>query len=146
MKLLDLATERKDLRDARDRLQIELDDPILDLTQFFGAALSACVIDEIEEYLPKTRRDRSHLGIAEPCWNLISCDLNTFADQLAREINVGSVLEIYIDHGEPEIGDRSHLLQSRQAGHGDLDRISHVTLDLFRREALSLGEDLYQRR
>ena len=68
----------------------------------------------------------------------------TFADDLAGEVNVDVVLEIDIDDGETEVGDRTDLFDPGKPVHRHLHREGDVLLDLLGSEALGDGEDLYE--
>ena len=131
--------------DAFDRLERIFDHPVGDLAQFDQRA-RARFIDEAEIHDDaKAGGDGAHFRRAESCRDGVGGLAEAFADHLTGEIDVRAVLEIDIDHGEPEIGGGAHLPDLWQAGHGGLDREGDITLNLFGREAFGLGEDLNER-
>ena len=139
------AAEREHFSDAFDRLERIFDHPVGDLAQFDQRA-RARLIDEAEIHDDaKASGDWAHFRRAETCRDRVGGFAETLADHLTGEINIRAVLEIDIDHGEPEIGGRAHLPDLWQAGHGGLDGEGDITLDLLRREALGFGENLNER-
>ena len=86
--------------------------------------------------------DRAHLGLAVARGDLALRGAEALADELARPVDVGAVLE---DHGhdrQAELRDRADLLDPRQPAHGGLDREGDEALDLLGGEAGAVGQDL----
>ena len=54
------------------------------------------------------------------------------------------LFEVDVDDGQTKIGDRTNLLDVRQAQHRRLYGIRDERLHLFRRKSLGHGEDLHE--
>ena len=135
---LGIAANRVDLRHAGHVAQLRLDDPVLNLAQvggrvghairFLGAVLG---LDRPQVNLaqaggdwPQRRRDAGRQFFPRL--------LDAFIDQLAREVDVGAVLE---DHGhlrQSIARQGTGLLQVGQARHHGFNRVGHPLLGLQR--------------
>ena len=146
LELLDLTADGKNFGNALYRLQVELDDPVLDLPQLGIAVLSAGVLQHVEQNLAESCSDGAHHRLAKAVGNSLPGHLQPFPHQLAGEVNIGAVLEVDIDHRQAEVGDRPHMIQLRQAIHGAFDGVGDVFLHLLRRQAFGFHKDLHQRR
>ena len=146
VELFDLATERQHLRHPRHRLQVEFDQPVLDLAHLLRAALAGGVFHNIEEDLAQPCGNGPHLWFPKPFGDLFARQLQPFVDQLAGEVNVGAVLKVDIDHRQAEVRYGTDLLEIGQAVHGHLDGVGDVLFDFFWCQALGFGEHLHQRR
>ena len=138
------AADPEDLGDAGHGLEVELDQPVLDRAQLLERVRSGGVLEVVEEDQTHSGRDRPHLRIAEALGDLLARLLQALADELASEVDVDVILEVDVDHGEAEVGDRADVVDAGQPGHGDLDREGDVLLDLLGRQALGHREDLHQ--
>ena len=142
--LLFEAAKREHFGDARNGLQLILDDPVLDLAHFDEIPRPAGVIQSEVENDAQARRYGSHLWVTKPVRNVAARLSETFTDDLAGKIDVRPIFEIDVDHGQAEIRDRAHALEFREAGHGRLNRIGDIAFDLLRGEAFGFGKDLDQ--
>ena len=78
-----------------------------------------------------------------PDGQLILHLLDALVDELAREIDVGAVLEHDRDLAQPVARERARIGELRQAAHRGLDRKRDALLDLERRIARRAGVDLH---
>ena len=69
--------------------------------------------------------------------------LQALVDELAREVDVGAVLEDDRHLGEPVARERARVLEARQPAHRGLDRERDALLDFERRVARRRGVDLH---
>ena len=69
--------------------------------------------------------------------------LQSLANELARAINVGALLENERDLRQAELGERPQLDHSGNAGHLHFERKGDELFDFLRGEALDLGVDLH---
>jgi hypothetical protein len=149
LELLGIAADGVDLGHARHVAQLRLDDPVLDLAQVgrrvglaVGPLRALFRLHGPEVDLAQAGGDRPHHR-RDPLGHLLARRLDALVDELAREVDVGAVLE---DHGhlrQPVARQRARLLQARQAGHHGLDRVGHALLGLQRRVAGRGGVDLH---
>ena len=140
--LLHVPTDAEHLRHAGDRLEMELDDPVLDRAQLLQRIPAGRVVKVIEQHEAHAGGDRPHPGLAEALRNLLPRLLQPLVDELAREVDVQLVLEIDVDDRQAEVGHRSDRLDARQAVHRRLHRVGDEFLDLLGREPLGDREDL----
>ena len=137
--LLHQSAEAVDVGHARHPAQDWPHDPILKGAQLHGVppgALERVLVD-----LAEPSRDGSHLDV-HARRQLFACLLESFKDQLAREVVVYVVLEHHGRDRKAELRERPDLGESRQTAHAHLDGVSHELLHLDRRHARGLGEDL----
>ncbi len=129
MKLLRVAACRIDFHHAGRLSQLRPHDPVLHRPQIHGVVFGAVgrrhrVHEDLAQpgrYGPHDQRDarrhrRLHLDQA-------------FADELAREIDVGAILEHGGDLGKPVSRDRSRMVESRNPDQRIFDKVSNT---LFR--------------
>jgi hypothetical protein len=97
--LLLVAADRVDLGHARHRAHLRLDDPVLDLAQVHRVvwravrlARAGLRLDGPQEDLAEAGRDRTHRGLAD-ARELPARLLQPLVDELAREVDVGAVVE-----------------------------------------------------
>ena len=96
--------------------------------------------DRNEQDLPHDRADRPHLrdGVGG---QLIAHQRKPLGDLLAVAVDVGAPVELDIDDGEPDAGNRTHAAHAGQAIHLGFDREGDELLDLRGGEAFGLGHD-----
>ena len=99
-------------------------------------------LDRVHEDLAQAGGDRAHLRL-EARGQLRLDLLQAFAHLLAREVQVGAVLEHHGHLRQAVARDRTRVVQSRQAGHRGLDREGDALLGFQRRIAGRLGVDLH---
>ena len=148
MILAGIAADRVDLGDPRNRAHLRPDDPVGHRPEVFrrigrtvGFSGARFSLDREHEDLAEARRDRPHFGL-HPGRKLAARGLEPLVDLLAREIDVGPVLEDNGDLAEPVARDRSGIVEVRDARDRGLDRIGDALLGFERRIAFRLGVDL----
>ncbi len=144
MILLFVSTDAEHLGDAGNGLEVELDDPVLNGAQLFEGAFAGGVVQIIEEHQAHAGRNRPHTGFTESFGNLLARLGQPFADHLAAEVDIQSVLEVDVHHGEAEVGDTANLFHAGQTRHRGFDRIGDIFFHLFGRQPFGGGEDLNQ--
>jgi len=98
-------SKREHFGDARNGLQLILDDPVLDLAHFDEIPRPAGIIQSEVENDAQARRYGSHLWVTKPVRNVAARLSETFTDDLAGKIDVRPIFEIDVDHGQAEIRD-----------------------------------------
>ena len=111
LELLLVAAPRVDLGDARHGDELRADDPVLHRSQLGGAL--ALARDHVVKHLAEAGRHRPELRPLDAARQLHRVD--ALVDDLAREIDVGAVLEQDGHLREAELRDRAHLLESGQS-------------------------------
>ena len=149
MILLGIAADSVDLGNARDGPHLRADHPVMQRAQFgrrpgraIGLAGTGFGFDRIHEDFTEPGGDWPHLRF-DTRRQLRLGRLNAFVDELAREKDIGAVLEHYGDLAEPVSRDRTGIVEPRQSGDGGLDRKGNALLGLQRGEAFRFGVDLY---
>ena len=94
--------------------------------------------------LAHDRCHRRHLR-DYPLGQLLSHDVETLAHLLAVQVDVGAPIELDVDDGEADAGDRTHPRHTGHAVHGGLDRERDKGLDLLRSQALRLRHQRHGR-
>src|SRR3990167_2376849 len=146
--LLGKATNGVDLGHAWNISQLWLDDPVLNLAQVcrgIGGAVRL-LRPVLGFYSPEI--DSAQPGRDGPqrwrdaCRQLVTRLLDALVDELARKVDVGSVLEDdgHLRQAVPR--KRPGLLQVGQASHDRLDGVCNPLLSLQRRVTCGLGVDL----
>jgi len=102
------------------------------------------VLEVVEEDLAHAGGDGAHLRVPEALGDTLARLLETLAHELAGEVHVQVVLEVDVHHRETEVRHGADLRHAGQAGHGRLDGVGDVGLDLLGRQALGHGEDLHE--
>ena len=148
MILAGIAADRVDLGDPRNRAHLRPDDPIGHRPEVFrrirravGFSRARFGLDREHEDFAEARRDRAHFGL-HPGRKLAARGLEPLVDLLAREIDVGPVLEDDSDLAQAIARDRPGIVEVRDARDRGLDRIGDALLGLERRIAFRLGVDL----
>ena len=141
LEFLGLAAEHEHVGDAGHKAQPALHHPVLD-----GAELDQVHVGRPDELVAEDfadgagrRDDRLHAGrqihVLQPVQRL-----------LAHEIVVAAVVELQPDEAQREHRVGADEFQPGRTGDRDLDRDRNVALDLLRRLAGVLGDDLDDRR
>ncbi len=138
MVLTDVAAEGVDAGNTRSRPQDGTQHPILKTTKLHEIPLRT--FQRILENLAQAGRNRAEIR-AHTFGQFVLDGEQTFHDELAREINIGSVFKDDRDHGKAELGKRAHVGRVRQSRTGLLDRVSHQLFHFERRERRRLGND-----
>ncbi len=144
------AADRIDLDDARHAQKLRADDPVVNGPQIHrcdggavGIRRAGLGIDREHEDLAKAGRNRtqSRLHVLRQGG---AGRAQALGDLLAREVDVGSVLEDDRDLRQAVTGYRSRVVEARQARHRILERKRDPLLDLERRIARSrrIDDDL----
>ena len=136
--------QRENLGHAAHGLQVELHQPVLDGAQFDAVHGAVGAVEEVEEDLSEPGGDRPHGRLAEAVGYVLTCQPETFADELAGPVDIRPVLEIDIHDRQAEIRGGADFRQPGQTIHRRLDREGDIALHLFGGEAFGLGEDLHQ--
>ena len=143
--LQNVTTDRQDIRHPPNRLQLELDDPVVEFAQV-GVRILAFGVDiliqfkVVDEDLPESRRNGAedrrllHLrqfrdGHREPLRN-----------ELTGKVDADVVPEVDVDHRHAEGGGRFDLGHAGKPVHGGLDGIGDEPLDLLRSHTMALGK------
>ncbi len=136
---LDGAAKTDHVRHAVDDAQLRPYHPVLQRAHFVHIHAGRR-LDDVAEYFAngggQRRQRRLHAGRQGHV-------LQLFQHLLAREIVVGAVSEGQRHHRQGADGDRAQLRLARHAAHLALDRQGDGTLDLLRRLARILGDDLH---
>ena len=130
LELLDEAAEGDDVGHAGHLLQVPLHHPVLDLAELHRGVPGP--LERVPEYLAGRRRERAearlhavgHVHAGEPLAHL-----------LAREVEVGAVVERQRHVGEAEDRHGPHAPETREPVQLLLDRQRDLALDLLRRVA-----------
>ena len=144
MVLFFITSYAKHLGYAWNVLEMELDEPILDVPEFLQGVPPGLIFYIVEKDQAHTSGYRPHPGRAESIGDLLPGLLEALIDELTGEVYVHVVPEVDVHHRESEIRYGPHLLHSGQTVHGHLHRIGDVLLYLLRGQPLGLGEDLDQ--
>lgn len=146
---LGVAADGIDFRHAGNVAHLRLDHPVLDLAQVgggigraVGLARAVLGLDRPKVDLAQAGRDRPQRG-RYAFGKILARLLQSFVDQLAREIDVGAVVEDHRDLRQPVARQRAGLFQAGQAGHHGLDRVGDALLGLQRRIARRGRVDLH---
>ena len=125
-----------DLGNAGHLPQLREDDPVLDGAQrgrvvgcAVGLARAGCGFDCVEEDLAQAGGNRPHLRL-ETRWQVRL--LQALVDELAREVEVCSLVEHHRDLRQAVTRQRACVGQVRQARNGRLDGESDPLLDFER--------------
>ena len=137
--LLGLAAHGVDLDDAGHRAQLVGDHPVEQRAQLHRRVLRRLQVELVD--LAEARRHRRQLGAAVAGGDVGLGQLEALGDQLAREPDVGVVVEHDGDRGDRGAADRADLGHAGQTVHRRLDGIGEVLLDLDGREPRGAGED-----
>ena len=149
LKFLGVTADGVDLGHAGHIAQLRFDDPVLDLAQVgggvgraIGLARAFPGLDRPHENLPEAGGDRPHAGLGARR-QLAPGLLDSLVDELAREVDIGAILEDDRDLRQAVARQRPGLLQTGQAGHDGLDRVGNTLLGFKWRIAGRSGVDLY---
>ena len=136
--LLGITANRVDFSHTGHVAQLRLDDPILNLAQV------CCRVGHAVGFLRTVLRlDRPQVNLAQAGgdWPQRRRDagrqffprlLDAFIDQLAREVDVGAILEDHSHLRQPVAGQGTGLLQIGKTRHHGFNRVSHPLLGLQR--------------
>jgi len=145
---LGIAADRVDFRHTRNVAQLRLDDPVLNLAQIggrvgraVGLLRTVLGLDRPQVNLAQAGGDRPQRG-RDAGRQLVACFLDALIDQLAREVDVGAVLEDDGHLRQAIARQGAGLLQVGQARHHGFNRVCHPLLGFQRRIARCLGIDL----
>ena len=142
LELLDVASDGEDLGDLLDRLELELDQPVLQRSELHGGLTVALQVVHVDH--PEARGDGAEEGIGG-LGGKVGLDLVEPGSQdLAGPIDVGSLLEIHVHQREPVGGGASDALHLGQAEHGCLDGNGYELFHLLGRQTVGFGIDLHQ--
>ena len=137
MVLLAKSTDRVHVSDPGHGAELGLDDPVLDLAQIgrrVGSAIRfACIrprLDDPHVDLSQAGRGRPQHRRADARRQILTGGLQSFAHELAREVDVRAVTEHHGYLGEPEAGQGPDLLHIGEPGHRRFDGNSDLFLDL----------------
>src|SRR5207247_2182939 len=133
--LLDKSAPADDIRNPGNRLQLTLDDPVLDRAQL------RCGVVVALEYVPVDLADRggerADLGL-DSRGQLDS--LEPLQDLLAGEVVVGRIIEGDVNEGQAELSMGKEPDRMRKAAESDLDRDRHLLFHFFRGVAGEKGD------
>ena len=145
--LLDVAAGRVDLGDPGDRSQVGAHDPVLEraaLREFVDGERPLAVVRVLERVLVDLAEHGRHRAqqrghaVGHPAADLDEA----FRDHLPCEVEVGAFGEDQRDERQRRPVQRAHLDQTRQAGHGHLDRDGDGPFHFLGRTAQGFGRDL----
>ena len=143
------AADGVDVGDARHRAQLRLDDPVLDLAQVgrrVGRAIRLLrprlALDGPLVDFTQARGDRPHRR-HHAGRQVLARVLQALADELAREVDVGALVEHHRHLRQAVARQRAVGFQVRQAGQHRFDRVGDALLDLERRVARRGRVDLH---
>ena len=144
-----VAARGVDLGDAGYRAQMRLDEEVLDLTQLHQLLVAGGrlvggirqVVHHIVVDIAQPGGDGSQLG-GQARRQFIDRVLHALADQLARAVDVGPVLEHQGDLGQPELGERAQFDHARHPGQLHLQREGHQLFDFLGGQRGDLRVDL----
>ena len=141
LEFLGFAAEHRDVGNPGHDAQLAFDHPVLQRLQLHH--VHAGRPDQlVAEDLADAAGGRDHRQHACRQYRV----LQPVEGLLAHEMIVAAVFELQADEAEPVDGVGADELQSRGRGDRDLDRDRDVALDLLRRLARLLGDDLDDRR
>ena len=142
------AADGVDLGHTGHIAQLRLDDPVLNLAQIgrgvgraVGLQRTGLALHRPHIDFTQARRDRPQRG-GQAAGQLGAGLLHALVHQLAREVDIGAVLEHHGHLRQAVARQRARLLQIRQAGHRRLNRKGDTLLGLQRRVAGCVGVDL----
>ena len=138
MELLFVPPDSVNLYDAGHRPELRLDDPVLDSPEIgLGIGLTRWLarvgqrFNDVHVDFTEAGRNRAHRYLSA-CRQLVSGLLDALVDELAREVNVRSVLEYDGDLAEPVARQRACVVELGQAAHRRFQRKGDALLDLQR--------------
>ena len=99
-----VTAQRQYFSDTIYRLQRILDHPVRDFAQLHQRSLTGIVLQAKVQDDSQPGRNRSHHRRAESIRNRRGGFSEALAHHLAGEIDVGAILEIDVDHRQPEVG------------------------------------------
>ncbi len=136
--LLDEAAEAVDLVDPGERPQLRRHEEVLDAPQLHRRERRALerVLEDLSESGAGRPQLRLHAGR-----ELLLRPLDPLEDLLAREVDVGVVVEDDDHLREAGLGEGADLGHARHAAHLLLDRIGDLLFDVGRGEPGGLGQD-----
>ena len=149
LELLGVAADGVDLGHTGHIAQLRLDDPVLDLTQIGRCVRCAVCLarafpgfDRPHENLPQAGGDRSHAGLGARRQFALGL-LDALINELAREVDVGAVLEDNRDLRQAVARQRAGLLQAGQACHDGFNGVGDALFGFERRIAGRSRVDLH---
>ena len=104
--LAHLAADRDHLRDARDGEELRPDHEVGELAHLHGRDASRSV-DGDQHDLAHDGGDRPHLRV-DAARELLAHERQALGDELARAVDVGAPVELDVDDGQADAGDRAH--------------------------------------
>ena len=142
--LAHLATDGRDLGDAGNGQQPRAQDPVGVLAHLHGADLVRVGRQSDQQDFAHDGRNRPHLG-HDAFGQLLAHQVQAFADLLAVAVDVRTPLELHIDDGQTNAGDRTHACDAWHAVHARFDGEGDELLDLFRGHAAGLRHQRHRR-
>ena len=140
---LEFAAVRVDFGNSRHLAKLKRDEPITDRAEFHRRDARRLVGLHLElKHLAKRRGDWPERRRSITRRNCLRGARETFTDKLARPVDVGPFVKHDGHHRDPELRDRTNLLDVRQAAHRPLDREREQGLDLHRAQRGGFGDDL----